>query len=677
MTEGKDNTIVPTKADSERVDGAVPTWEEVRAEIVQIEKDLSTQVIGGQEHNFRRLKQSLRHSQGNFALFFVGYDGVPQRKLLVQRLRAELPDQNPVELQLNESDESLLDKLLAAPGTPEPLFVYGIEKLLPTGDALDRKLRREKTLHELQLQRERFRQLGRPLLLWMPEYAYAMIGQQAVDFWSWQRGAFFFTEIQARRVGASDDAPVDKQEFEMELSWRRHLDSPERRRFFIWGSVLTWLVLILFSAQVAIFASRLLHLGSSLVTLFVFFGTLLLIPTSIYLGLGHSRVVRGLARAFEFYFWMSLPGALYERIGKQRKALKYYERAVRVARRASDKLEELYHLNKLGDVYKKLGETHEAINNYEHALAVAREGGIKTWENIELWKLGEVYRDSGNVREAIVHYESALAIAREIGERKPERFHLLRLGDLYKSLGEPREAIKHYELVLVIDHEVEEKSMQGLALMGLGDAYWDLGEAQEAIKRYEQALAIASEIGQRAGEGALLRRLGGLYRSLGEVREAIKFYERSLPIDREIGNMRWESIELWNLGEAYRDLGEVREAIRYYEQALAIDLEIGERKRECIDLKCLGISYAGIGREQEAKSYVDRAVEIARELGDKDLEGEMLTELGDEYAKQSRKEAAIKYLEAGLKLFEKTESENIEFVRRRLAEVRGEPVTIY
>jgi tetratricopeptide (TPR) repeat protein len=52
-------------------------------------------------------------------------------------------------------------------------------------------------LHELQLRREQFRSLGRPLLLWLPEYAYTLIGQQAVDFWSWQGGGFFFTETRS------------------------------------------------------------------------------------------------------------------------------------------------------------------------------------------------------------------------------------------------------------------------------------------------------------------------------------------------------------------------------------------------------------------------------------------------------------------------------------------------
>jgi len=50
----------------------------------------------------------------------------------------------------------------------------------------------EQTLRDLQLGRERFKQLGRPIVLWMPEYTYSLIGQKAVDFWSWQTGVFFF-----------------------------------------------------------------------------------------------------------------------------------------------------------------------------------------------------------------------------------------------------------------------------------------------------------------------------------------------------------------------------------------------------------------------------------------------------------------------------------------------------
>jgi tetratricopeptide (TPR) repeat protein len=146
------------------------------------------------QYQLRRLNQALRNRKGRFGLIFAVCNEIPLRRLLSQQLIAGLLDQKPVELELNGSETTLLDTLLAIPGAPEPLFVYGIERLLLSGD--EQRARRQNTLQELQLRREHFRDLGRPLLLWMPEYVYALIGKQATDFWSWQGNAFFFVDGQ-------------------------------------------------------------------------------------------------------------------------------------------------------------------------------------------------------------------------------------------------------------------------------------------------------------------------------------------------------------------------------------------------------------------------------------------------------------------------------------------------
>jgi tetratricopeptide (TPR) repeat protein len=210
MTEMSDNLL--TKEDASKTPAYLPTRDSVIQRVVMLGSDEASSVIGDQEHQLLRLIQTLRNRKGRFALIFVVCNEVPLRKALTQRLRDNLPDQRMIELHLNGEDVGLLDKFLNVPDAPDPLLVYGIENLLPSSDEL--KLRREDTLQELQLRREQFRKLGRPLVLWMPEYAYTMIGQQAVDFWSWQSGAFFFTEIQGRKagiiVGGDRNVVVDK-----------------------------------------------------------------------------------------------------------------------------------------------------------------------------------------------------------------------------------------------------------------------------------------------------------------------------------------------------------------------------------------------------------------------------------------------------------------------------------
>ncbi len=199
-------TTPPTSPADHAVDEPpARSYDAVISQILRIQRDL----VGSPEQEdddfqSRRLTLALRNRQGTFGLLFAVCNEIPLRHELTGRISAGLPDWPPTELQLSGGEVSLLDTLLAAPGAPGPLIVYGIELLLPSEES--GLLLRQRTLQEMQMRRERFRSLGRPLLLWMPEYAYTLIGQQAHDFWSWQSGGFFFRGSQPAVSGAAFEA---------------------------------------------------------------------------------------------------------------------------------------------------------------------------------------------------------------------------------------------------------------------------------------------------------------------------------------------------------------------------------------------------------------------------------------------------------------------------------------
>ena len=169
----------------------IPSRDEILRELSDIHLTQARDPSEENARNLRRLVQAIRNAEGSFALIFAVCNDRREQRRLGRSLNAQLAN-SAVDVVLTGSEPSILDVLSAAPDSPRPLFVYGVEQLLPSGDEGLR--RRENTLHELQLRREQFRGLGRPLLLWLPEYAYTIIGQQAVDFWSWQSGGFFFAD---------------------------------------------------------------------------------------------------------------------------------------------------------------------------------------------------------------------------------------------------------------------------------------------------------------------------------------------------------------------------------------------------------------------------------------------------------------------------------------------------
>jgi tetratricopeptide (TPR) repeat protein len=227
-------------------------------------------------------------------------------------------------------------------------------------------------------------------------------------------------------------------------------------------------------------------------------------------------------------------------------------------------------LGNLGLAYSGLGENRKAIEYYEQALKISREIGDRKKEGIWLGDLGNAYRDLGETRKAIEYYEQTLKIFREIGDRKREGAGLGNLGNAYSDLGKIRKAIEYYEQALKIAREIEDRKREGIWLGNLGIAYSHMVETRKAIEYYEQALKTAKEIGDRKREGVWLGNLGIVYRHLGEPKKAIEYYEQAIKIFKEVCDRNGEGFWLENLGLAYSDLGEHRKAIEFLKQSLAI-----------------------------------------------------------------------------------------------------------
>ncbi|WP_410509993.1 tetratricopeptide repeat protein [Methanosarcina hadiensis] len=242
-----------------------------------------------------------------------------------------------------------------------------------------------------------------------------------------------------------------------------------------------------------------------------------------------------------------------------------------------------YILGNLGHAHSNLGEPRKAIKYYEQALKFVREAGERREEGAALGNIGNEYCYLGEPKRAIEYYEQALKILRETGDRRAEGNLLGNLGNAHSDLRDSRKAIEYYEQALRIARETGDRRAEGYLLGNLGNAYNGLGETRTAIGYFEQAIGILREMGARHGVENHLGNLGNAYRRLGKLRKAIECYEKALNISREIGDQRGEGNHLGRLGVVYSDLGEPRKAIEFLKQSLSIGKEIEDPKiiRHC------------------------------------------------------------------------------------------------
>jgi tetratricopeptide (TPR) repeat protein len=87
----------------------------------------------------------------------------------------------------------------------------------------------------------------------------------------------------------------------------------------------------------------------------------------------------------------------------------------------------------MGNAYSDLGDQRKAIGYYEQALKISREIGDRPVEGIWLGNMGNAYSDLGEPRKAIEFLKKSLAIGKAIEDPRIISICEQKLKELEKS----------------------------------------------------------------------------------------------------------------------------------------------------------------------------------------------------------------------------------------------------
>ena len=467
------------------------------------------------------LKRALRRTQG-FALYFARANTPLLREQVLTELRSSLEGRPLVELKLVADEPPYEQIARAAESAPTDaiISVDGLDSLAPSDDP-------DWLLKQLNWRRAVYRRLGRPLLLWVPEYLLRLLMHHAPDFFDWHSGLFEFAAPQEIRetVMAQAQAVDDLKQPSMTVEEKRE--------------------------RIALLRGLLEEYASD----------------DVASRRARADILRKL-------------GILYRSLGEALRAIEFYQQALEIARQIGDRHGEGAILGSLGIACKDLGDMKRAIEFYQQALEIARQVGDRRAESAWLGHQGLAYWNLSKVQRAINLYEQALEITREIGDRRGEGAWLGNLGIAHARRGEAQRAIEFYQQALDIARQIDDRRSVGVHLRDLGQAYAILGDLQRAIELNEQALDIAHEIGNRRDEGYTRGHLGQAYAALGDAQRAIKFYQQALDIAHEIGDRRGEGLWSWHLALLHEQQGDLVRAAELMSVRVAYEHEIGHPDAE-------------------------------------------------------------------------------------------------
>ena len=226
---------------------------------------------------------------------------------------------------------------------------------------------------------------------------------------------------------------------------------------------------------------------------------------------------------------------MYRKRGDIRKAIKFQQQGLVIAKEVGDKESEETAYGNLGTACIRLYDFPKAFDFIQKKLSIVKEIGSKVLEGSAYEKLGRLYYDLGDRKKAIEFGQQSLRIYQKCGQRADEGRMYLNLASVYLILRKLEMAAEFSQKGLKISEEIENKNLEGSAYASFADLYGYLGDLKASFEFGQKALTIAKETGDKELEGRMYFSLGLVYCAWENFEKANEFLEQALSKAKEIG----------------------------------------------------------------------------------------------------------------------------------------------
>ena len=156
-----------------------------------------------------------------------------------------------------------------------------------------------------------------------------------------------------------------------------------------------------------------------------------------------------------------------------------------------DKQEKANILTELGRIFYHLGEINKALKYYEKALKLNEELGSKKGMANQLGNMGNVYEIKGELDKALKYYGKGLKLDEELGSKEGIAANLGNIGNVYQDKGELDNALEYYGKALKKSKDIGDRIGTARALMKIGDVFIQKGDKERALDYYQKAESLS------------------------------------------------------------------------------------------------------------------------------------------------------------------------------------------
>jgi tetratricopeptide (TPR) repeat protein len=226
-------------------------------------------------------------------------------------------------------------------------------------------------------------------------------------------------------------------------------------------------------------------------------------------------------------------GTAYNRLGKWRKAVSYYQRCLHFGEKVDPDIRAWTYTG-LGLIFEWQGKWQEAKDCNNSAIRIAERINNRLWISRAFTNLGEIYHKEGRFQEALDYLEKSIQIKMDLDDQYGLIWSYINLGSLYIDLKAWDKASNLLSVSLKLARELDSLPEEAWALECLGKLYQLQGHYDEAAKYLIKGMYISEKLCDEYRKAKIEESLGRLQEDQENYREAMMQFQQALEIYKRL-----------------------------------------------------------------------------------------------------------------------------------------------
>ena len=282
---------------------------------------------------------------------------------------------------------------------------------------------------------------------------------------------------------------------------------------------------------------------------------------------------------------------------------KYFDKTSKIRRKLNDDKGISIDYKRFGDFYRSEREYDKAIEYYREAIRADLD------HEAVHHTIGVLLNNLKRYDEAEEAFRRSIEIGVQLGNERGVAMALNSMGGVLQRQGRFDEAEKAFRDSIEIVEELGDKQGVAMTLNSLGGVLQRQGRFEEAADAFRRSIKIGVQLGDKYGVAMTLNSLGRMLQRQGRFDEAEKAFRDGIEIDEKLGDKRGLAMTLNSLGEVLQRQGKFEEAKEAWGEAIKADPDDAEAHAN------LGSLFLITERPEEANEEFEIAKKLFKNQG--------------------------------------------------------------